>query len=76
MNFKEVELLLAELAVLLQDGDAEAVERLGDLQEYLSGSEVEEQMKTLEEYVNTYDFETAQITLAKITMRLNTVLNA
>ncbi|MDM8549040.1 response regulator, partial [Desulfobacterales bacterium HSG2] len=70
-DISEAKALLTELADLIREGDAEALEHTDNLKNYLGGSGADEQILLLKEQLNSYDFEDAQETLTEIISFLN-----
>ena len=59
IDLAKVTAVLTQLDALLQDGDMEAVEQLELLKEYMQGSNMEQELREVEEYIEEYEFEEA-----------------
>lgn len=70
-DVSKAEPVLTELAVLLEEGNAESGKCMNAVKECLTGTEVEEQLSSLEDQINNYDFEDAKKTLTEIAKSLN-----
>jgi HPt (histidine-containing phosphotransfer) domain-containing protein len=72
-DVSRIEPILTQMMLLVEEGDAEAVEYATTLRKYTQGADIEVQITRLEEQLDNYDFENAQQTLAEIRLALEIV---